>query len=122
MIDTQVDRASHFMQWAQEMFGNIALSPHERTLRFIEEAIELAHAMGLDRNEVGAVTNRVYGRPPGDAVREAGQCLAVFECLMHVTGIDADREATAELARVKAIPKEEWGKRHGAKVALGIAG
>jgi hypothetical protein len=116
------DRASHFMQWAEDMFGDIALSRHERTLRFIEEAVELAHAMSLDRNEVGTIVARVYSRPAGDAVREAGQCLAVFECLMHVTGIDADHEATAELARVKSIPKEEWVKRHAAKIALGIAG
>ncbi len=115
------DRASHFMRWALETFGGIALNPHERTMRFVEEAIELAHAMGLAGNDVGAITARVYARPAGDPAREAGQCLAVFECLMRVAGIDADQEATAELARVKAIPKEEWTSRHAAKVAIGIA-
>jgi hypothetical protein len=68
-----------------------------------------------------AVLDGVYSRPAGSAGREFGQCLATFEMLAIVAGVDADREATAELARVKAVPKEEWEKRHGAKIALGIA-
>lgn len=121
MSDTQIDRPSHWLQWARETFGDIAMHPHERALRFIEEAVELAHAIGLDANEVSAIIARVYARPAGDIPREVGQCLACFELLAHVLGVDADHQAAAELARVKSIPQEEWAKRHAAKVAIGIA-
>lgn len=120
-MDMQIDRPSHFLQWAHETFGDVALDPYERSLRFIEEAVELAHAVGLDAAEIAAIVDRVFARPAGDVVREVGQCLATFELLARVLKVDADREATAELARVKAIPQEEWARRHGAKIALGIA-
>lgn len=120
-MDMSIDRPSRFLQWAHETFGDIALDRHERALRFTEEAVELAHAIGLDANEVSAIVARVYSRPAGDVPREIGQCLATFELLARVVGVDADQEATAELARVKVIPKDEWAKRHGAKVAIGIA-
>lgn len=118
---TMTERASQFLQWAQETFGDIALDPHERTMRFIEEAVELAHAMGVDAALMATLIERVYSRPAGQRSREIGQCLATLELLSRVLCVNADQEATAELARVKTIPKEEWERRHGAKVALGIA-
>lgn len=119
--ETQIDRPSHFLQWARETFGDIALDAHERTMRFVEEAIELAHAMSLESETVEAIIRRVYSRPFGLVSREIGQCLATLELLASVVAVDADQEATAEFARVKAIPKTEWDRRHKAKVALGIA-
>jgi NTP pyrophosphatase (non-canonical NTP hydrolase) len=115
------DRPSHFLQWAHETFGDIALDRHERALRFVEEAIELAHAIGLQPAVIGTTVDRVYSRPPGAIPKEIGQCLATLELLARVVNVDADSEATAELARVKSIPKGQWEKRHAAKVALGIA-
>jgi hypothetical protein len=42
-MDMQIDRPSRFLMWAHETFGNVALDPRERALRFTEEAVELAH-------------------------------------------------------------------------------
>lgn len=118
---TYLDRPGHWLNWARAMFGEVALDPRERTLRFIEEAVELAQAMEIDAATLAAIVERVYRRPAGSVAREIGQCQATFECLARVLGVDSDQEATAELARVKAIPKEEWARRHSAKIALGIA-
>lgn len=120
-MDMSIDRPARWLQWARETFGEIALDPHERALRFVEEAVELVHAIGLDANDVSAIIARVYERPAGNVPREVGQCLACFETLALVLGVDADHQATGELARVKAVPQPEWAIRHGAKVALGIA-
>lgn len=120
-MDYTFDRPSHWLQWAQATFGDVALDRHERALRFIEEAIELAQALEIDPSTIDAIAARVFSRPAGDPEREFGQCLACFEILAKVAGIDADREATAELARVKSIPAEEWAKRHAAKRSIGIA-
>lgn len=116
-----IDRPSHWLQWAEETFGSIALDRHERLLRFIEEAIELSHAVGIPPETIAAIVERVYSRPVGDMRQEVGQVQATFECLTRVLGVDADAEATAELVRVKSIPKSEWAIRHAAKVAIGIA-
>lgn len=116
-----MDRPSYWLQWARETFGEIALQPRERALRFIEEVIELAQAMNIEPEIVSAIIRRVYSRPSGAVPREMGQCLTTFEMLALAIGVDADAEATAELDRVKSIPKNEWAIRHNAKVALGIA-
>lgn len=120
-MDTQIDRPGRFLDWAVETFGHVALDPRERTLRFVEEAIELAHAMGVDIDTIDAIGDRVYRRPAGEPLKEIGQSLATLELLAKALGIDADAEATKEFYRVQSVPKEEWARRHGAKVALGIA-
>lgn len=120
-MDTQIDRPARFLAWAHETFGDIALDPEERTLRFVEEAIELAHASGVLHVTLQAIVRRVYAREPGAIPREIGQSLATLELLAKAIGLDADAEASKEFHRVQSIPKEEWARRHGAKVALGIA-
>jgi NTP pyrophosphatase (non-canonical NTP hydrolase) len=120
-MDTQIDRPSRFLDWAHQTFGDIALDPRERAMRFVEEAVELAHAMEVPPDAMRAITMRVYSRPAGDVLKEIGQALATLELLAKAIKVDADAEATKEFYRVQSIPKEEWAKRHGAKVALGIA-
>lgn len=115
------ERGEQWLCWAQQTFGDVALDPHERTMRFVEEAVELAQSLGVDRALMETLIARVYAKPPGDRSRELGQCLGTFETLAIVLGIDADAEASAELVRVQSIPQAEWGRRHSAKVALGIA-
>lgn len=120
-MDMQIDRPSRFLMWARDTFGDIALDPRERALRFVEEAIELAHASDIDHVTLQAIVKRVWSRPPGDVSKELGQALATLELLAKATGIDADAEATKEFYRVQSIPKAEWDRRHSAKVKLGIA-
>jgi hypothetical protein len=114
-------RPTEFLRWAVEMFGPIAKDKQERALRFIEEAIELAHAAGLPFSAVELVALRVYDRPPGEVDREIGQAQACLETMAENLGLSADIEAEREFARVKTIPKEEWQRRHRAKVVVGIA-
>lgn len=104
-------RPAAWLKWAHDTFGDIALDPKERTLRFIEEAIELAHAMGIPATTLMAMTDRVYGRERGDIAREIGQAQACLECLAEAIEVSADEESTREFERVQAIPQEEWDRR-----------
>lgn len=117
----RAERPERALKWAVDMFGPIAMDQRERTMRFLEEAIELAHALKLDRNTVQAIVARVYGRSPGYIPREIGQSLMTLEVLAQALGHDAEREAESEFDRVQTIPKQEWERRHSAKQALGIA-
>lgn len=120
-MDTQIDRPSRFLNWARETFGEIALDRRERTLRFLEEAVELAQSMGISMDVTDALVARVYRRAPSNPEQELGQALVTLEMLAKATAIDAEAEATKEFYRVQSIPREEWKRRHAAKVALGIA-
>lgn len=120
-MDTQIDRPSRFLAWAQETFGGVAINPAERTMRFVEEAIELAMACDMPRETVEAITARVYAKGPGNITLEAAQCQVTLEMFAKVLRIDLDAAATEEFYRVQSIPKEEWERRHSAKVEIGIA-
>lgn len=117
-----MNRPKDFLAWAMDTFGAIACDDMERTRRFIEEALELSHAMGLPLRDVDAISARVYSRPPGVIPQEIGQAQVTFEVLAENMNLSADREAYLEFDRVRSIPKSEWEKRHAAKVAIGIAG
>lgn len=120
-MDISFDRPGRALIWAQQMFGEVALDPRERTLRFLEEAIELAHAMSVDVDTTLAVVDRVYNREVGNIPREIGQATMTLECLARCIEVDADAEATKEFYRIQSIPKDEWERRHAAKKLLGIA-
>lgn len=114
-------RPKAFLQWAIETFGPIASNRDERLARFVEEALEIAHAEGMKWRMVDRIGARVYSRPRGEVAKEIGQAAATLEMLAENIGLSADAEAEREFARVKGIPQEEWTRRHGAKVALQIA-
>lgn len=116
-----MNRPKEFLQWAVDMFGQIALDRQERLSRFVEEAIELAHAEGMRLDLMEKIVARVYSRERGNTAKEIGQAQACLETFAESIGLSSDAEATIEFERVKAIPKEEWTRRHSAKVALGIA-
>ena len=114
-------RPAEFLQWAVDTFGRIALDRRERMLRFAEEAIELAHADGLDESVLHRLINRVYSRPRGSIGREIGQSQATLELFAESIGASAEREARREWERVRAVPQDEWRRRHKVKVDAGIA-
>lgn len=118
---TTIDRPSRAMNWAVEMFGDVALDTQERTMRFLEEAIEVAHSMGLGLGAVQKITARVYTREQGEISREIGQAQMTLEMLAKSLRVDPDDEATKEFYRIQAIPKSEWQRRHAAKQAVGTA-
>ena len=64
---------------------------------------------------------KIVEQVAGEVAKEIGQAMATLECLAENIGLSADAECEREFARVKGIPKDEWTRRHDAKVALQIA-
>lgn len=110
-----------FLDWAIQTFGPIAVDRRERARRFLEEAIELGHAEGIDRNMVQGIADRVYARSAGDTGREIGQAMATLEVLAINLGYSTSREMEREFDRVRTIPRDQWQRRHQSKVDVGIA-
>jgi hypothetical protein len=114
----QPERPAAFLAWAVDMFGPVAKLRSERLLRFVEEAIELAHAEGMERDVFNRVADRVYSRPPGEAPKEIGQAQACLETFAENIGLSSADEAQREWERVQGIPRDEWTRRHTAKQAI----
>lgn len=115
------DRPDQSLQWAVDTFGPVAKLKSERAMRFLEEAIELAQACGVDMQHCDRILWRVFTRPAGSAYREIGQSLMCLEALAASLNISANDECDAELALMKASDPAERRARHAEKVRLGIA-
>jgi len=71
-----------------------------RAHRFLEEALELVQALGVERDDCMRLIDYVYGRPVGEAHQEVGGTLLTLACLCFATKMRLAECGEAELARV----------------------
>lgn len=72
----------------------------ERIFRFLEEALELAQACGVTREEVAVLTAYTFNRPIGEVHQElAGTGVTLF-ALATAYGFDLNQEVADEITRV----------------------
>lgn len=67
--------------WVRNTFGEAADDKKERALRFLEEALELVQAVGLDRDAVHRLVDYVFARKPGDVYQEIGGAMVTLSAL-----------------------------------------
>lgn len=113
----EIPDQSEILAWAVDTFGSIALHPRERALRFLEEALELCQACGLDREVIPLMVDRVYANPPGSLDREVAQAQMTLSALSESQGVESMIEMADEFARISKIPRNIWRDRHAAKGA-----
>lgn len=82
-------------QWVIKVFGAPFLNKRERALRVLEEAIELAQAYGITREEALAVHTLVFSRPVGDTRPEIGDLVYVLAILAEEENLCLTEEAWA---------------------------
>jgi NTP pyrophosphatase (non-canonical NTP hydrolase) len=88
--------------WMLECFNSeIAADQIERNDRFIEEALELAQATGYPRERVVALVDYVYARPIGEPSQEVGGVMITLAAHCLAFGIDLERAAFTEAARIE---------------------
>lgn len=108
--------------WCRRTFGDgIMLDRHERALRVLEEAIELAQADGVALGDVMAVAGHVFAKPRGKPEKEIGQVGVALLAYAEAIGLSATDAEIAEAARVFMLPPEHWAERHDRKCEAGIA-
>lgn len=71
----------------------------ERQLRFIEEAIELVQAAGLNKQQVNNMVDYVYNRAAGAVGQEIGGVAVTFAALCVAMDLDMTDLADRELDR-----------------------
>lgn len=115
------DRQRIIQSWAVKTFGEIANDSAERGRRLLEEALELAQAVGVRREDALALVERVFSNIPGEISREIGQCGLVLLSLAEQQGFSAEAEEAREIARVLSLLPDYFRSRHDAKAEIGIA-
>jgi hypothetical protein len=121
LVEGASSRPKNFLAWAVKTFGPVAKLRSERLMRFVEEAIELAHADNMELETLHAIIRRVYTRQPGLIAKEIGQAQVTLEMYSENFGFVSADLADEEWRRVQEIPQSEWERRHAAKQAIGIA-
>lgn len=110
--------------WILETFGiEFLRNGHERTLRAIEEVVELAQAAGVTKEVVHRVVDYVFSRPAGDVEQEIAGSLVTIYGAATALGVDAQAELEKELARINTPEvKERCRRRQAEKRAALITG
>lgn len=73
--------------------------PAQRSFRFLEEALELAQAVGTTREDAQRLVEYVYGRPVGQVRQEIGGVMVTLFALAESTGNSAAQAGEQELDR-----------------------
>ena len=109
--------------WTADLFGErILFDKRERAQRFLEEAIELAQAMGLTALDVALLADTVMARPPGEPRAEIGGVMVTLYALGTSIGVNVDDAAEQEIVRVNTPEvRARVLRRQAEKHAAGIA-
>lgn len=85
--------------WMERAFSADPTDQDERRDRFAEESIEVAHALGITREDHHRLVDYVHSRPLGDPAQEIGQAEFTLACLADFISVDMIGQAERELAR-----------------------
>lgn len=118
-------RQNRTFQWCVAAFGkSVADNKIERGARFLEEAVELAQAVGVPEETALKLVRHVYSRPVGEVTSELGGVGVTLLVLCELLGLSADTCEEMEVNRVmrKLVddPKH-FAARLDAKAAAGVA-
>lgn len=88
------------VRWCKEAFGTADTeNKRMRSLRFLEEALELVQATGISRDEAYRVLGYVYEREKGDIAQEIGGVMVTLPTLASAHGLSIYKCGENELTR-----------------------
>lgn len=109
-------------RWVTKCFGADSLSSrHERVLRLLEEALELAQAEKVTEAEVDRLVLRVFSRPVGEPQQEFSGVILTTLAYSASTGYDILGTAETELDRIEKLPIAHFRHRHESKLDDGTS-
>ncbi|ASV44485.1 dCMP deaminase-like protein [Salicola phage SCTP-2] len=108
-------------EWCKETFGPLATDTEERMMRFMEEAIELSQAEGLDKDLIHNMVDHVYSRPADTSENEIGGTTVTLMCYLYSKGCSINNVAINEYKnKLRHISPDDMKKRHERKVENGF--
>lgn len=94
---------NNVVEWMRQCFGPDSATKADtlnRGHRFLEEALELVQAVGVDKKDALALIDYVYARPVGEAEQEIGGVMVTLAGLSESIGQSFQYAAGRELRRV----------------------
>lgn len=111
------ERQKVVVEWGTRCFGADHMQDRiVRAARFIEEAAELAQAVGLTKEHAIRAIDHVYSRDPGQPWQEAGGSAVTLMALCDAIGLSADDCERREIARCLSKQPEHFAARNRAKI------
>ncbi len=109
--------------WILETFGpDFLRNGHERSLRAVEEVVELAQAAGVTAEIVHKIVDYVFSRPAGTVEQEIAGSMVTIYGAATALGVNAQKEFEKELARINTPEvRERCQKRQAEKCAAMVA-
>lgn len=102
--------------WIKETLGEeSATNGAERTLRLVEEAIELAQALGIGESTLYKLIGYVYARAPGKPEQEIAGCQVTLYGAASALGVDVKEAFDKELVRINTPEVKERVRRRQAE-------
>src|ERR1035437_3281364 len=110
------------LDWGTRSFGGSQmLNPGTRSLRVVEEAVELAQACNVPQETIELCVREVYSRPKGDVNQEVGGVLmTIYLFIASLCHHDPEWYFVTELRRVLAKSPKHFADRNAAKIAAGL--
>lgn len=117
-----VNLSNKINHWVRSRFGDLIFEDRwERTMRVLEEALELAQAEGVSEDAARILTRRVFSRPVGVPSQEgAGVGVTLFAWAAS-RGIDIHKSMMEEVERIYAVPVEKFIEKQKEKARAGVA-
>ena len=119
-ISARWHRQRQILEWCKASFGEKSLALPQRGIHMLEEAIELAQAVGVDPAMAHKLIDFVYDRPKGSVAEELGGIGVCVAALAEAAGLDADECEVLEFERVLSKPTSHFAARNEAKNAAGF--
>jgi len=93
---------ANLAEWLIEALGKETLmSPQDRAIRVLEEAIELAQAVGIPESKAAELLRYVYARPVGEPTQEIAGVINAALLTAHGLGFNGLMLAENELHRAR---------------------
>lgn len=113
------------LAWAKAAFATDGkldeVEPPIRCLRFIEEALELAQAYGLEKSLILRQIDEVYSRPLGQVPQEVGGVGVTLMAFCESINLNVEGAILREIDRINSKPVEHFQARQKEKMAKGLA-
>lgn len=115
-----IDLQKRIRRWVETRLGVKAMKPHERAMRMLEEAIELAQSCGVNVDEATVLVWDVFGKPIGDAAQEIGGAMLTLLACADGSGYVASECALTEMRRIENLDPDKFRKRQQLNAERGI--
>lgn len=96
--------AAHVGAWCRTTFGDALFrDPRARALRVLEEALELAQALGVRKADAAALVDYTFNRPIGEPAQEVAGVAITLLAACAALDINPDAAIAAELASIEQL-------------------